>query len=167
MGEVFANQSLIHDESFLGVCDQSVKDFYLLWRSKISDGRLPSRKDFDPADMVRFLPRITMVNANPDLKKLNYRLVGTAEVEIRGKDPTGQLVMDNFLANYWGDVVRNYRHVIEEKGLVYDYSDMPTSYGGMIADETILLPLSDDGEVVNIVILYSVQFKKKYEKASQ
>ncbi len=121
---------------------------------------MPSRQDFDPVDMVPYLPHITLVDADPDMLKLRYRLMGTAEVELRGFDPTGELVKDKFLSNNWEDVVCNYAHVIEQKSFAYDYNDMPTKFGGIVADESIFLPLSSDGDTVDIVMLYSVQNQK-------
>ncbi|MCZ4281472.1 PAS domain-containing protein [Kiloniella laminariae] len=149
----------IFDESFLDQCDERISAFYLMWKAKCKEGRIPARSDFDPLDMVKFLPGITLVDVERDTLELTYRLVGTNEVAVRGNDPTGKKVKDTFLANNWEDVWGNYSHVIKNKGVAFDDSDMPNSNGVMVGDETIFVPLSQDGEFVNMVMLYSIQRK--------
>jgi hypothetical protein len=107
--------------------------------------------------MIEFLPGITLVDVDKETLELTYRLVGTNEVSVRGKDPTGESVKDNFHANTWEDAWGNYGHVIMTQGIAYDDSDIPNSNGVMVGDETIFVPLSPDGEHVNIVMLYSIQ----------
>ena len=149
----------VFDESFLDQCDNRIAAFYLMWKSKCKNGAIPSRSNFDPIEMVRFLPSITLVDVNSETKELTYRLVGTNEVAVRGKDPTGEAVKDNFHANSWEDAWGNYGHVINKKGIAYDDSNIPNSNGVMERDETIFVPLSSDGKQVNIVMLYSIQQK--------
>jgi len=149
--------SRIFDESFLHRCDERIAAFYHMWKSKCGDNCIPSRSDFDPIDMVRFLPGITLVDVDRETFELTYRLVGTNEVAVRGKDPTGENVKAHFHANNWEDAWKNYHHVIKTKGVAYDDSDIPNSNGAMVGDETVFVPLSPDGEHVNIVMLYSIQ----------
>ncbi|WP_053005619.1 PAS domain-containing protein [Kiloniella spongiae] len=149
----------VFDESFLEQCDQRIAAFYEMWKSKCKDNTIPARSDFDPIEMVEFLPGITLVDVNSKNKELTYRLVGTKEVAVRGKDPTGEAVKDNFHANTWEDTWGNYGHVIDTKGIAYDNSDIPNSNDVMVRDETIFVPLSPDGEQVNMVMLYSIQGK--------
>ena len=157
MKQLMKLNARVFGESFLDQCDERIAAFYQFWKSKCVAGRIPARGDIDPAEMVLFLPGITMVNVAPVSQELTYRLVGTNEVMMRGNDPTGMRVKDNFLANDWSDVWSYYGHVINNKGIAYDNSDMPKPNGKIIGDETIFLPLSADGEIVDIVLLYSVQ----------
>ncbi|WP_417427666.1 PAS domain-containing protein [Kiloniella sp.] len=145
------------DESFLQRCDDRIAAFYQMWKSKCKDDRIPSRSDFDPIDMVRFLPGITLVDVDKETQNLTYRLVGTNEVTVRGKDPTGDSVKEHFHATTWEDTWQNYNHAINNQGIVFDDLDIPNSNGIIVGDETIFLPLSSDGEHVNIVMLYSIQ----------
>ncbi len=110
-----------------------------------------------PSTWSNFYPEITLVDVDRETLGLTYRLVGTNEVIVRGKDPTGEKVKDHFHANNWEDAWRNYHHVIKTKGVAYDDSDIPNSNGAMVGDETVFVPLSPDGEHVNIVMLYSIQ----------
>ncbi|WP_419903362.1 PAS domain-containing protein [Kiloniella sp.] len=147
----------VFDDSFLQQYDERIAAFYQMWKAKCGDDTIPSRSDFDPVEMVQFLSGITLVDVDRETHELTYRLVGTNEVDVRGKDPTGERVRDNFHANSWEDAWGNYGHVILTKGVAYDNSDIPNSNGAMVEDETVFVPLSGDGEHVNIVMLYSIQ----------
>jgi hypothetical protein len=50
--------------------------------------------------------------------------------------------------------MENYRLVIEEKTLVYAWDRTPSADGFSREGETLLLPLSSDGETVNMVLVY-------------
>ncbi|MEH6629729.1 MAG: PAS domain-containing protein [Halopseudomonas aestusnigri] len=147
----------VFDESFLQQCDERIAEFYKMWKAKCKEECIPSRSDFDPIEMVKFLPGITLVDVAKETLELTYRLVGTNEVAVRGKDPTGESVKENFHANTWEDAWGNYGHVIMTKGIAYDNSNIPNSNDVMVGDETVFVPLSTDGEHVNIVMLFSIQ----------
>ncbi|KLN62520.1 hypothetical protein WH96_03280 [Kiloniella spongiae] len=145
------------DESFLDRCDVRIAAFYQMWKSKCKDDTIPSRADFDPIEMVEFLPGITLVDVDKDTQSLMYRLVGTNEVAVRGKDPTGDSVQEHFHATTWEDTWENYSHAINNLGIVFDDLDMPNANGIIVGDETIFVPLAPDGKNVNMVMLYSIQ----------
>jgi hypothetical protein len=145
------------DESFLDQCDERIASFYQMWKSKCKDSTIPARSDFDPIEMVEFLPGITLVDVDQETLDLTYRLVGTNEVAVRGKDPTGDSVKEHFHATTWEDTWENYRHAIVNQGIVFDDLDMPNANGIIVGDETIFVPLSADGKHVNMVMLYSIQ----------
>ncbi|WP_120497937.1 PAS domain-containing protein [Kiloniella sp. EL199] len=145
------------DESFLDQCDERIAAFYQMWKSKCKGNTIPARSDFDPIEMVDFLPGITLVDVDKETLNLTYRLVGTNEVAVRGKDPTGDSVKEHFHATTWEDTWENYNHAINNQGIVFDDMDMPNSNGIIVGDETIFVPLSPDGEHVNMVMLYSIQ----------
>src|SRR5215470_17691685 len=68
------------------------------WQEKRRGRVMPSRADIDPIELKRFLPGIILINVVADERRYVYRLVGTREVAMRGKDPTGQSMIDGFFA---------------------------------------------------------------------
>jgi hypothetical protein len=140
---------------FLEHCSPRVASFYRYWDSKRDGRAMPSRADLDPVEMKPWLPGITLVDVNHDPYSLVYRLVGTKLTELRGRDVTGMTVEEGFIGSSLEDVLENYRLVIEEKQIVYDWDPLPSPDGWFQEPEGILLPLSSDGETVDKVIIFS------------
>jgi hypothetical protein len=61
---------------------------------------MPSRADIDPTEIVPFLPGIMLVDVVADERRFVYRLVGTREVAMRGRDPTGKTKMSSPTVRY-------------------------------------------------------------------
>ena len=104
---------------------------------------MPARADIDPVEMpVRLLPCLMLVDVVPDERRFVYRLVGTGEVEVRGNDPTGKSVIEGFFGTTVEDALSWYTRCVETNGRY-------------ITEETIFLPLSDDGVNVNMIMVFS------------
>jgi len=115
---------------------------------------MPSRADFDPIEMKEWLPGIILVDVQHNPRKLTYRLVGSHSVALRQADVTGKTVEEGYHGLTLAEVLENYRLVVDEQLLVYDY-DATNSRSGLMRDsETLMLPLSSDGITVDKVIVY-------------
>jgi hypothetical protein len=138
--------------------------FYQYWSRKRArpDGSMrvmPSRRDIDPIEMKRWLPYLQLIDVFydagiPVTRRLVYRLVGEAEVTVRGYNPTGRLVSDAAIGKDLADPMGNYNIVIDERRPLYDWSKIPHPSGFLVSQECVLLPLSDDDDVVNMVITF-------------
>lgn len=117
---------------------------------------MPARADLDPVEMpVRLLPGITLVDVVPDARRFVYRLVGTGEVEVRGTDPTGRSVIEGFFGPSVEDALNWYNRVVETGAPQVDAEPFVATNGRHISEETIFLPLSEDGTNVNMVLVFS------------
>lgn len=114
----------------------------------------PARADIEPADLKPLLPGLVIVDVVQFPDQLVYRLIGTRAVEVRGSDPTGRTVIERYYGRDQADVLENYRLVIEERRVVYDFDHTPTKDGYFERAEAILLPLSTDGARVDKVLVY-------------
>ena len=85
---------------------------------------------------------------------LTYKWVGQRSSAIRGYDPTGMAVEDAFFGRNAAAALENYRLVIEEHAVVYDWDHMPTRDGLKREEEALGLPLSSDGRSVDMVMVY-------------
>lgn len=67
---------------------QAVYDY---WRSKCRGGRLPAHGDIDPADLVEFLPTISLMQLclKSTPARFQFRLAGTGLYDIYGREITG------------------------------------------------------------------------------
>lgn len=139
---------------FLTTCSPLLAGFYAYWNDKRGDRPMPARADLDPIEMKRWLPGIIIVDVLESPRRLVYRLVGSRSVALRQHDVTGKTVTEAYYGTSLGDVLENYRLVIEECRVVYDAEQKPSGSGLLKDSETLLLPLSTDGTKVDKVIIY-------------
>lgn len=144
----------LDDPDWLVRASAAIKHMYGYWRSKCDGDRLPQRRAIDPVEIPRFLPNITIVEVVADERRYVYRLVGTKEVEIRGRDPTGKSVLDGFFGPSLADALGCYDTVVASRRPHYDDQPYVTPDGRFSDDETRFLPLSEDGEAVSRILVF-------------
>jgi hypothetical protein len=144
------------DPDFLADCHERVRAIYRYWDSKRKGRLMPARADLDPLDIPRFLPDICLVDVVPDERKYVYRLIGTNEAAMRGRDPTGQPVGEAYFGTSKQSVFLNYDAVTETRAPRLDRDPSITSDNRFIQHESIFLPLSDDGENVTMILVFTV-----------
>lgn len=152
---------------FLDHCSPRIRRAWDYWTTRRGERPMPSRRDIDPAEIPDLLPYLVLTEVLSEPPFLRYRLVGTKQVAIRGHDPTGRPVsghyighhIDNSVGNVEGEVLLNYRIVIERRQFVYSYRRVPGPENGAMGsfsrpvtgNGTLLLPLSGDGASVDMV----------------
>ena len=128
------------------------------WRSKRAGRKMPAPSDLEPSELKALLPSMILVDVVYDTAgkaDFAYRLAGTREVEARGEDPTGKRVADAYFGPSLENVLGCYQSVVERRAPYLD-DDYYLRDGDHYADEAnIFLPLSNDGEHVNMIIVYT------------
>lgn len=143
------------DPPFLLTCHPDTVALYEYWRRKCGDRLMPRRSDIDPTEIPpRLLPGITLVDVVPDERRYIYRLVGTADVQVRGLDPTGKSVLEGFFGPSVEDALGCYDRVVATRAPVHDPVPFTASNGRYATEETVFMPLSDDGVTVNKIIVF-------------
>lgn len=140
---------------FLSLCHDSVKAIYHYWIGKRQGRAMPSRRDIDPIEMKPWLAHLMLVDVLPEAPRFVYRLVGTGEVAQRRRDPTGQPVADAFFAPEAEQAMLRYEHVVTTRAPFFWNAPYSTPSGKVAHDDIIFLPLSDDGERVNMVMVFT------------
>jgi hypothetical protein len=140
---------------FLDICSPPVADIFRYWDSKRAGRVIPKRCDIDPADIVRHLPGLVLVEVRRDPLDFVYRLVGTREALARGCDPTGKRVAENWFGADAQDVVFNYVRVVETRSFLYHDDEFVRPGGRFVHDESVFLPLATQGEEVGRIMVYS------------
>jgi hypothetical protein len=130
--------------------------FFAYWDSRRQGRRMPARPDLDPIDMKAWLSGIQLIDVFENPRKLVYRLVGEVEVQMRGFNHAGRQVEDAFFAVSKEEALRNYDLTIDGGWMVYDWARYVAAGGFQVSQETIFLPLSDDGRRVNMVVTFTV-----------
>ena len=149
---------------FLKICSNRVKRSYAYWDALRGTRVMPARSDIDPLQIPDLLPYVVLTEVLKEPPWLRYRLVGTQQVQMRGHDPTGKAVAGNHIGHHLptdtvDEVLLNYWIVIGKRCAVYDYNTVlgPNLEGGSLdigqkrERGTLLLPLGQDGETVDMV----------------
>jgi hypothetical protein len=116
---------------------------------------MPRRADIDPTEIVAFLPSVMLVDVVPDDRRYVYRLVGTREVQARGRDPTGRVVGEAFLGASRENVLANYDRVRLTRTPHVDLKTVITNRDRLDNSHVIFLPLSEDAETVTQILVYT------------
>jgi hypothetical protein len=154
--------------AFLERCSPPIRRIWDYWNDRRGDRPLPGRRDIDPLSIpADLLPGIMLTEVLREPPWLRYRLVGTAQVALRGRDPTGQPVAGNYMCAHLGvkpdETMLNYRIVIEKRMPVYTYNPVTgmapdgssLRQSPLRANSSLLMPLSSDGTSVDMVLCYS------------
>jgi len=128
------------------------------WRSKRAGRKMPARADLDPSEIKTLLPSMMLVDVLYDVAgraDFVYRLAGTHEVEVRGENPVGKRVADAYFGPTLENVLGCYQSVVDRREPYLD-NDYFLRDGDNYADEAnIFLPLSNDGQRVNMILVYT------------
>jgi hypothetical protein len=148
------------EPAFLSDCPEVVRAFYRYWDGKRRGRPMPARADLDPGEIKSLLPNMMIVDVVPDERRFVYRLVGTMEVEVRGNDPTGKTVLEAAFGGSKEKAVANYERVVRERAPWRQDLHAESPDGRLLDDVVLFLPLSDDGETVNKIVVYSHQVRQ-------
>ncbi|EKE78824.1 MULTISPECIES: PAS domain-containing protein [Oceanibaculum] len=137
---------------------------FAYWDRIRGDRRMPRFADIDAVDIPKLLPHALVLEVEPDPLDFRYRLIG---------EHVGTFVRKGLKG-------RSFREFDEKKpgNMIFDtlasvvYGKLPrfgrSSYAGenpkMQMFQEILLPLSDDGETVNRILIFA-EFRDKRFKA--
>ena len=140
-------------------CQPLVRSFYDYWERARRGKPMPSRSDIDPMAVPRHLPGIILIDVEGFAGRghgiYRYRVVGTYEVDNRGHNPTGKLVDDGYFAADVDSALAAYDHVCTHKVGIYEELNFVTDRGIQMREQSIVLPLSENGDAVSQIIVYS------------
>jgi hypothetical protein len=132
-----------------------LEPLFRYWDKKRGSRRIPRRADIDPAELVRYLPALMIVDVVADDRRYVYRLVGTREVEARGRDPTGRPVGEAFIGSSRENVLANYDRVHLTGQPHVDLETVITTGHRLDNSHVIFLPLSEDDQTVTQILVYT------------
>jgi hypothetical protein len=128
------------------------------WLSKHeSDGRLPSRAAIDPSEIPILLPGIALIDVEPAASayRFKFRLLGTRHSYVTQRNMAGRYVDDMIRPEHLPEVLDAYTQVVERKLPHYWSRTIESAPAGLeISYERVIVPLSQDGETVNMLFGY-------------
>ena len=121
---------------------------------------MPRRADIDPIDIPKLLPDVMLVEIEGT--RYRYRLIGTENTQAQGINATGRY-LDEVLPGpeYRAHVIRLYDECVRERRALYsECLFFAPGRGGEPERHTkvLFMPLSPDGERVNMVFVVQVFF---------
>lgn len=132
---------------------------YDYWRAKKPEGGLPSRRDIDPTDFPKLLPRVAMiaVERGQGGNEYRYRLAGTEIVTRAGRDPTGKCFADLYEGDYLATARALYDDLCETRRPHYSERVFPIGDGeSYLRYDRLILPLASDRQTVDQFVLLIV-----------
>lgn len=133
------------------------------WRQQCVAHGIPSYTDIDPSVMGEFLPTISLMELNRETGKQRYkfRLAGTGFYKFFDREITGQYLDEvhyDAQKSYWE---RIYSKMLETRRPRVGVTRSGTPIGGHMLQFWIRLPLSCDGDNVNMILGFDKFVKPK------
>src|SRR5579883_2736282 len=132
--------------------DLRLRQLYGYWRSKLAGRSMPRRTDIDPAEIPKLLPHIMITEMLDGGTRYRYRLSGTAVTEAFGRELTGLFVDEVMTGAYRAFLERLYRTVYLNRRCIFSESRYAGDKESGLMTKRLLMPLSEDGCVVNQVL---------------
>jgi hypothetical protein len=136
--------------------DQRLHAVLTYWAEKRGAQPMPSRRQIDPLELgPTILPHLMLVDVEPG-PRFRYRLFGTVVSEAFGSDPTGQYIDEVMVGPYRDFLLGLYRDLVTMKKPVYSTSIYGTRRDTKMWTQRLMLPLSSDGNAVDMVLACQV-----------
>lgn len=136
-----------------------LRQLYDYWDGLRGARRFPARRDIDPVDLRFAVGSLTLVEVLRDPLRFRFRLAGSGFSHRFGMDFTGKTFDDVPDPAYRAQITEIFRRVAET-------GEPSASLNERILDgrphkfETLRLPLSEDGLVVNMVLVCALYFDR-------
>ncbi len=141
--------------------DRRILDLHA-YREKIrpSESSLPGRQHFDPVDIPRLLPFLSLVDVYRDPVRFRYRLSGTEIVRAMGADHNGRF-LDEIHVNFSATPTSKQYMEVLATGQSAFREGRPTlrreeDHRWM---QRLLLPFARDGKTVDMVLGMGIYFE--------
>jgi hypothetical protein len=144
--------TLVHLDDPKAIRDSRLLGLFHYWLGKRQGRAMPARRDIDPIEMRQWLGNLLLVEFPPDPMQYRIRLDGVNLVEFYSASREGKGVEAMTSDEERRIVLPQYMTVLEKKQPAYYESEFVTSEGIITAQRKLLLPLSEDGVRVNMVL---------------
>ncbi len=129
-----------------------LKDLMALWQSRLNGRRMPSRADFDAIELMKFGGRIALIDVEHDPRRYRFRLIGSYITAVLGRDSTGWYVDELYDRSFYTLAVEPYERALRLLEPITSHGNMKRMDKEFLRFSSLDLPLSDDGETVNMIM---------------
>ncbi len=142
------------------ITDARLRQAHDYWRGKAAGRAMPRRADIDPIEIPKLLPDVMLVDVLPQ-RRYRYRLIGTENAQAHGINATGRY-LDEVLPGpeYKDHVIALYDECVSARRALYSECLFmsPRLRAPERHTKVLFMPLSEDGETVNMVFVIQVFF---------
>lgn len=128
------------------------KEAFAYWRSKLAGRQMPSRRDIDPVDIPALLPYVLLTDVLREPLDFRFRLIGTEVRSISERDYTGKRYSEVPGKGKGSIVWTNCETVVCTRAPFFGTPPYVGPDRYLRRCETILLPLSENGSDVNMIL---------------
>lgn len=137
--------------------DETLQQTLDYWQCLCGQRPMPARRDLNPADIPRLLPKLMLADvggesSHTQAPPIRFRLVGTEVVGRFGRELTGCCLSEIDYGDQADEVAALYRRVLDSARPQYARIDILQSHDRLLRTQQLLLPLSDDGTNVNMIL---------------
>ncbi len=142
------------------------REVFAYWSSLCGERRMPARDAFRPAKIIRRLPTISLIDVCGEPARYRVRLAGTGLREVFGLELTGREIDELPIADqpgYWRGV---YETVTASGRPAHGFAALSWRGRPNVVQAWLRLPMSDDGDRVNMVLGYDrfIQVERQIDR---
>jgi hypothetical protein len=126
------------------------------WVAVRGERELPARADFSPFTLDYLLGNIILFDVLQDPQRFRYRLIGTNIVRRRGFGMTGKHLDEHPDAAFRDMALPVHEQVVAGRRPLRQLFDMIGSTGQTVQHEILVLPLSKDGDRIDMLLVGQV-----------
>ena len=128
---------------------KGIRDY---WMSLRGNRRMPTRPEFDPSAIVRYLPYVTLVDVFEAPLRFRYRLIGTGITELAGRDATGKWLNKELYGEKLEDILWAYTKCVSEKQPIAVREQVQFVEKTWVTIDVALFPFGDENDNIDIVL---------------
>jgi hypothetical protein len=135
--------------------NETLAFLHTYWNAKRGDRTMPSRADIKASELKEHLGWVMLVEVLPDISDFRYRLIGTLVTQYFLSDGTGRTVSEIYGKSNPAagkGVSAIFRKCARDKVVVRSFGGANWIADGYEKFDCICLPLSEDGERVNMIL---------------
>jgi hypothetical protein len=149
-------------EQPLQLAHATLKRLHAYWLEKKGERIAPPRSAIKPDEVVDLLPDISIVEVVGDPPRFRSRLVGTRIVAAFGRESTGRFLDEVDYADIKPEVFERLNAAVAERRPNVRRSAFTTADGRRLEYESVILPLSADGEAIDMLLI-GVAVERAYQ----
>jgi hypothetical protein len=130
----------------------ALRQLHQYWVSKLDGRPMPRRADIEPTEIPRLLQHIALVDVEAEPLRFYFRLIGTHITQAVDRDCTGCYFEEVYQGQILKDMVRLYSVAVHAKNPARHMSRAIYAGKDYRHYESVHLPLSEDGEAVNMIL---------------
>ncbi|MDP6344998.1 MAG: PAS domain-containing protein [Alphaproteobacteria bacterium] len=122
------------------------------WRRKRGDRAMPARRDIDPLDLRSQLGNLVLVDVEHQPLRLKYRLIGTKITQAMRRDFTGRYYDEVYPPELLESINDSFRWMFAHRLPLRSHGEAFYPDKNYYEYEALNMPLSEDGETINMVL---------------